>query len=293
MVQKVSVGTRLAKAAIWLIVILMTASCLLPLVNMVAISFSSSNAVASNQVGLWPVEFTATTYQKLLNDSQFWASFWISVQRVVLGTLINMFFVISMAYPLSKSKLRFPAREIYMKIVIFAMLFNGGIIPLFMVVSKLHMINSIWTLVLPGAVPVFNVILMINFFKGVPTSLDEAACIDGASPLTILVKIYLPVSLPALATVALFSIVNHWNDYFSGLLYMNKASLYPLQTYIQQLTVDITQITDAEQLKQLSTMSNRAFNATKIVVSTIPLLIIYPFLQKYFVSGIVIGAVKE
>ena len=293
MVQKVSVGTRLAKAAIWLIVILMTASCLLPLVNMVAISFSSSNAVASNQVGLWPVEFTATTYQKLLNDSQFWASFWISVQRVVLGTLINMFFVISMAYPLSKSKLRFPAREIYIKIVIFAMLFSGGIIPLFMVVSKLHMINTIWALVLPGAVPVFNVILMINFFKGVPTSLDEAACIDGASPLTILVKIYLPVSLPALATVALFSIVNHWNDYFSGLLYMNKASLYPLQTYIQQLTVDITQITDAEQLKQLSTMSNRAFNATKIVASTIPLLIIYPFLQKYFVSGIVIGAVKE
>lgn len=293
MVQKVSVGTRLAKAAIWLIVILMTASCLLPLVNMVAISFSSSNAVASNQVGLWPVEFTATTYQKLLNDSQFWASFWISVQRVVLGTLINMFFVISMAYPLSKNKLRFPAREIYIKIVIFAMLFSGGIIPLFMVVSKLHMINSIWALVLPGAVPVFNVILMINFFKGVPTSPDEAACIDGASPLTILVKIYLPVSLPALATVALFSIVNHWNDYFSGLLYMNKASLYPLQTYIQQLTVDITQITDAEQLKQLSTMSNRAFNATKIVVFTIPLLIIYPFLQKYFVSGIVIGAVKE
>ena len=211
----------------------------------------------------------------------------------MIGTIINMFFVITMAYPLSKSRLRFPAREIYIKIVIFAMLFSGGVIPLFMVVSKLNMINTIWALVLPGAVPVFNVILMVNFFKGVPVSLDEAASIDGASPLTVLVKIYLPVSLPALATVALFSIVNHWNDYFSGLLYMNKASLYPLQTYIQQLTVDITQITDVEQLKQLSTMSNRAFNATKIVVSTIPLLLIYPFLQKYFVSGIVIGAVKE
>ena len=173
------------------------------------------------------------------------------------------------------------------------MLFSGGIIPLYMVVSGLKLTDTIWALVLPGAVPVFNVILMINFFKSVPGSLDEAARIDGASPLTILVKIYLPVSLPALATVALFSIVGHWNDYFSGLLYMNKASLYPLQTYIQQLTVDITQVTDAEQLKQLSQMSNRAFNATKIVVSTIPLLIIYPFLQKYFVSGIVIGAVKE
>ena len=293
MIQKKSFGTYTAKVIIWLIVILMTLSCLLPLINMIAISLSGSDAVASNPVGLLPVDFTLTTYSKLLNDGQFWASFWISVQRVVLGTLINMFFVITMAYPLSKSKLRFPAREIYIKFVIFAMLFSGGIIPLYMVVSGLKLTDTIWALVLPGAVPVFNVILMINFFKSVPGSLDEAARIDGASPLTILVKIYLPVSLPALATVALFSIVGHWNDYFSGLLYMNKASLYPLQTYIQQLTVDITQVTDAEQLKQLSQMSNRAFNATKIVVSTIPLLVIYPFLQKYFVSGIVIGAVKE
>lgn len=293
MIQKKSFGAYTAKVLIWMIVILMTLSCLLPLINMIAISLSGSDAVASNQVGLLPVDFTLTTYSKLLNDGQFWASFWISVQRVVLGTLINMFFVITMAYPLSKSKLRFPAREIYIKFVIFAMLFSGGIIPLYMVVSGLKLTDTIWALVLPGAVPVFNVILMINFFKSVPGSLDEAARIDGASPLTILVKIYLPVSLPALATVALFSIVGHWNDYFSGLLYMNKASLYPLQTYIQQLTVDITQVTDAEQLKQLSQMSNRAFNATKIVVSTIPLLVIYPFLQKYFVSGIVIGAVKE
>ena len=293
MIQKKSFGAYTAKVLIWMIVILMTLSCLLPLINMIAISLSGSSAVAANQVGLLPVDFTLTTYNKLLKDSQFWASFWISVLRVVLGTLINMFFVITMAYPLSKSKFRFPAREVYIKFVIFAMLFSGGIIPLYMVVSGLKLTDTIWALVLPGAVPVFNVILMINFFKSVPESLDEAARIDGASPLTILVKIYLPVSLPALATVALFSIVGHWNDYFSGLLYMNKASLYPLQTYIQQLTVDITQVTDAEQLKQLSQMSNRAFNATKIVVSTIPLLVIYPFLQKYFVSGIVIGAVKE
>ena len=146
---------------------------------------------------------------------------------------------------------------------------------------------------LPGAVPVFNVILLVNFFKGVPESLDEAARIDGASPIQIMLKVYLPVSLPALATVALFAIVNHWNDYFNGLIYMSKAEMYPLQTYIQQLTVDLTQITDANQLKQLSSMNNRTFNAAKIVVSTIPLLVIYPFLQKYFVSGIVIGAVKE
>ena len=293
MTKKIKPGKLISRVIIWAVVILLTLSCLLPLVNMVAISFSGSNAVSANKVGLWPVDFNTSAYKKLLGDAQFWKSFLISVERVVLGTFINMVFTISMAYPLSKSRHRFQAREIYMKIVIFAMLFSGGIIPLFMVVSKLHLTNTIWSLILPGAVPVFNVILLINFFKGVPDSLDEAARIDGAGPLTVLLKIYLPVSLPALATVALFAIVNHWNDYFSGLIYMSKAEMYPLQTYIQQLTVDLTQITDANQLKQLASMNNRTFNAAKIVVSTIPLLIIYPFLQKYFVTGMVIGAVKE
>ena len=293
MTKKINPGKLISRVIIWAVVILLTLSCLLPLINMVAISFSGSNAVSANKVGLWPVDFNTSAYQKLLGDAQFWKSFLISVERVVLGTFINMVFTISMAYPLSKSRNRFRAREIYMKIVIFAMLFSGGIIPLFMVVSKLHLTNTIWSLVLPGAVPVFNVILLINFFKSVPDSLDEAARIDGAGPLTVLLKIYLPVSLPALATVALFAIVNHWNDYFSGLIYMSKAEMYPLQTYIQQLTVDMTQITDANQLKQLASMNNRTFNAAKIVVSTIPLLIIYPFLQKYFVTGMVIGAVKE
>ena len=293
MTKKIKPGKLISRIIIWAVVILVTLRCLLPLINMVAISFSGSNAVSANKVGLLPVDFNTSAYKKLLGDAQFWKSFLISVERVVLGTFINMVFTISMAYPLSKSRNRFRAREIYMKIVIFAMLFSGGIIPLFMVVSKLHLTNTIWSLVLPGAVPVFNVILLINFFKGVPDSLDEAARIDGAGPLTVLLKIYLPVSLPALATVALFAIVNHWNDYFSGLIYMSKAEMYPLQTYIQQLTVDLTQITDANQLKQLASMNNRTFNAAKIVVSTIPLLIIYLFLQKYFVTGMVIGAVKE
>ena len=207
MVKKVTLGTKICQALIWLVVILMTLSCLLPLINMVAISLSSSNAVASNTVGLLPVELTFSTYEKLLNDSQFWASFWISVQRVVLGTIINMFFVITMAYPLSKSRLRFPAREIYIKIVIFAMLFSGGVIPLFMVVSKLNMINTIWALVLPGAVPVFNVILMVNFFKGVPVSLDEAASIDGASNTRQFLTITIPLLGPVLQMVLMNAIL--------------------------------------------------------------------------------------
>ncbi|MDE7324030.1 MAG: carbohydrate ABC transporter permease [Lachnospiraceae bacterium] len=291
--KKMKPGTLVSQIIIWIVIILLTLSCLLPLLNMVAISLSGSEAVAANEVGFLPKDLNVSAYKKLLGDAQFWKSTWISVERVVLGTLINMFFTVTMAYPLSKSRKRFRAREVYMKLVIFAMLFTSGIIPLFMVVSHLHLTNTIWALVLPGAVPVFNVILLINFFKGVPEALDEAARIDGAGPITILLRVYLPVSLPALATVALFAIVGHWNDYFSGLIYMTKASRYPLQTYIQQLTVDLTQVTDANQLKQLAAMNTRTFNAAKIVVSTIPLLLIYPFLQKYFVSGIVIGAVKE
>lgn len=284
---------KLMDTVVWLIVILMTLCCLLPLLNTLAISFSNNSAANANQVGILPVGFTLSSYKKLLEDNQFWRSAWISVLRVVLGTGLNMLMMILLAYPLSKSKNRFASRDIYMKLVIFAMLFNGGLIPGYIIVSKLHLLNTIWALVLPGAVPVFNVILLMNFMKGLPEALEEAAVIDGASEWTILTRVVLPISKPGLATVALFCIVNHWNDYFQGLIYMRTPSKYPLQTYIQQLTIDVSQITDPQQLIYFMTISTRTLNAAKIVVATVPLLVIYPFLQRYFVTGIVIGAVKE
>lgn len=284
---------KLIDTVVWLIVILMTLCCLLPLLNTLAISFSNNSAVNANQVGILPVGFTLSSYKKLLEDKQFWRSAWISVLRVVLGTGLNMLMMILLAYPLSKSKNRFASRDIYMKLVIFAMLFNGGLIPGYIIVSKLHLLNTIWALVLPGAVPVFNVILLMNFMKGLPEALEEAAVIDGASEWTILTRVVLPISKPGLATVALFCIVNHWNDYFQGLIYMRTPSKYPLQTYIQQLTIDVSEITDPQQLIYFMTISTRTLNAAKIVVATVPLLVIYPFLQRYFVTGIVIGAVKE
>ncbi len=284
---------KLMDTVVWLIVILMTLCCLLPLLNTLAISFSNNSAVNANQVGILPVGFTLSSYKKLLEDNQFWRSAWISVLRVVLGTGLNMLMMILLAYPLSRSKNRFASRDIYMKLIIFAMLFNGGLIPGYIIVSKLHLLNTIWALVLPGAVPVFNVILLMNFMKGLPEALEEAAVIDGASEWTILTRVVLPISKPGLATVALFCIVNHWNDYFQGLIYMRTPSKYPLQTYIQQLTIDVSQITDPQQLIYFMTISTRTLNAAKIVVATVPLLVIYPFLQRYFVTGIVIGAVKE
>ena len=275
-----------------LILTILSLLSVIPFIFVIIISLTDEESLTMNGYRFIPEEWSLYAYQYIINAGEnILRSYGVTILVTVVGTILGLLLTGTYAYSLSRKTYAF--RSFFTKVITVPMLFSGGIIPLFMVVSNLHLTNTIWSLVLPGAVPVFNVILLINFFKGVPDSLDEAARIDGASPLQILVKIYLPVSLPALATVALFSIVNHWNDYFSGLIYMSKSAMYPLQTYIQQLTVDITQITDAEQLKQMSSMNNRTFNAAKIVVSTVPLLVIYPFLQKYFVSGMVIGAVKE
>ena len=293
MIKSKSFGSRAADISIWSVILILTAACLFPLINMVAISFSNKSAAAGNLVGLVPVDFTLSSYKTLLKESQFWRSFGISVARVVLGTGLNLILVVLMAYPLSKNKREFGARNIYMNLMIFAMLFSGGMVPLFITIKNLHLLDSIWALILPGAVPIFNVILLMNFFKSVPKSLEEAAMLEGCNKWQILFKIYIPISLPALATIALFSIVGHWNDFFSGLLYINKTANYPLQTYIQQLSVDITKVTNAAQLQSVADISNKTLNSAEIVVSTIPLLVIYPFLQKYFVTGMVMGSVKE
>lgn len=292
-----NLSSKIGKTLIYLFIGGLGLITLLPLMNIIAISLSSSGAVTANAVGILPVNFTLEPYKLLVDDPQFWRSFGISLQRVFLSLVLNMILIVLMAYPLSKDNDRFKGRKIYMNILIFAMLFNGGMIPTYLVVRNLGLLNTIWALVLPGAVPVFNVILMMNFFRGVPKALEEAALIDGATDLQILLRIYLPISVPSLATVALFSIVGNWNDFFGGLIYMTKVSNYPLMTYIESLTIDIQDIikqgVNSTTVSRLMGVSDHNLNAAKIVVSTIPLIMIYPFLQKYFVTGIVVGSVKE
>lgn len=286
-------------AVIYLIVIVLALSCLVPMLNVVALSLSSSSAVAANAVGLWPVDLTLAAYERIMSDQQFWRSFGISVIRVVISLLLNLVMIVTMAYPLSKSKKVFRTRKLFMSVMVFAMLFSGGMIPTYLVVRNLGLLNTIWSLILPSAVPIGSVILVMNFFRGIPKSLEESARIDGANPLQILERIYIPMSLPCLATVSLFSIVGSWNDFFSGLIYMTKTENYPLMTYIQTLSVNIAETMQqagnltSEQLQSLLAVSDRNLNAAKIVVAVVPLLIIYPLLQKYFVQGIVVGSVKE
>ena len=284
---------------IYVIVILLTLSCLVPLLNLLSLSLSSSQAAAGNQVGLWPVDFTWAAYERIINDTQFWRSFGISVFRVFVALILNLVMIVTLAYPLSKSKKVFRTRRFFMGLMVFAMLFNGGMIPTYLIVRNLGLINSVWSLILPGAVPIGSVILVMNFFRGVPKSLEESALLDGANAFDVLRKIYIPISLPSLATVSLFSIVGSWNDFFGGLIYMTKIENYPLMTYIQSLSVNIAEILQnasgmtSEQLQSLLAVSDRNLNAAKIIVAIVPLLVIYPFLQKYFVQGIVVGAVKE
>lgn len=288
---------KLSDVAINLILGFCGLICLIPILNTVAISFSDRTSAALGLVRLWPVNFTLASYQNMLEETQFWTSFLVSVKRVVIGVSLNMLLSILMAYPLSKSESVFYKKKYYMWIVVFTMMFNGGLVPTFMVVSKLHMMDTFWALVLPGAVPVFNVIILMNFFKAIPQSLEESAYVDGAGAWTILFKIYLPLSKASLATIGLFAVVTHWNSYFDGKIYINSLTKLPLQTYIQSLATSINTDMMAsmtpEEIQEMLEVSSLTFNSAKVVVSMIPILLIYPFLQKYFVTGMVVGAVKE
>ncbi len=295
MVRSKKFSDRLNDGMIIAILTIVTFLCVAPILHTIALSFSDKSIAAAGMVSLYPVGFNLYSYKLLLEDKNFFVAFGVSVQRVILGCAINYVLTVLMAYPLSKSNRVFPGRNAYMWFVVFTMLFSGGLIPWYMTISALGLINSIWALVLPTAVPVFNVILLMNFFRGIPKELEEAGIVDGAGPWYMLVRIFIPVSLPALATITLFTIVGHWNSFFDGLILMNKPEKYPLQTYIQQLVVVLrdTSTMDPEQIKRLSRISNKTLNAAKILISMIPVMAIYPFLQRYFIHGIVLGSVKE
>lgn len=277
---------------------ILTLTCLIPILNTLAMSFSDKTSAALGQVTFYPVNFTTAAYVEMFQDNRFFTAFGVSVLRVLLGTTINLVLSIMMAYPLSKKTSEFRFRNVYMWILVFTMMFNGGLVPTFLVVNQMHLIDTIWALVLPCAVNVFNTIILMNFYKeGIPNALEEAARVDGAGPWTILLRVIIPLAKPSIATIALFSVVFHWNSFFDGKIYINSPLNQPLQTYIQSLTVQVSPQTLAnmtpDEIIRKMEVSSITFNSAKAFVSMIPILAIYPFLQKYFVTGIVMGAVKE
>ncbi|MFC6334738.1 carbohydrate ABC transporter permease [Paenibacillus septentrionalis] len=276
-----------------ILIVAITLLCILPVWYTLVVSLSDRAAVAAGEVLLFPKGFTLSSYETIINDGQFFRSFFISVQRVIYGTIVTFVVVLLMAYPLSKTSKDFKHRNVIMWLLIFCMLFNGGLVPWFMTMKSLGLINSIWGLVLGGGLPVFNVILVMNFFRNLPKELEESALIDGAGPWRILFGIFLPLSTPVIATILVFTIVGHWNEFFQALILMTKNENYPLQSYIRQVTVTLDPSKmDAETAKRMTTLSNQTLNAAKIFISMLPLLVIYPFFQKYFVKGITLGSVK-
>ena len=270
--------------------------CVLPFINLLAISFSDSAAVAAGAVGFTPVDFTLSAYEYALKGGKFIRALFISFERVFLGVGLNLILMVLTAYPLSKTRKKVAGRNIYMVYFVITMLVSGGMIPTYLVVTGLGLKDTIWALILPGALPVYTMVILMNFMRGIPEEIEEAAAIDGASPFQILTRVLLPILKPALATVGLFCIVTPWNDWFSGMIYMNNPDNYPLQTYLQSLLQNFEQLlrTQSSQDIQalLAQMDARTGRAAQLFLGAIPVMVIYPFLQKYFTKGLVLGSVK-
>lgn len=261
---------------------------LLPFLHIMAGSFSSGPAITQGRVSIVPVEFTLGNFQAVLGDPKIWRSFWVTILITVVGTALNLTATSLMSYGLSKQELK--GRSAIVLIVLFTMIFPAPMIPSYLLVKELGLLNSIWSLVVPGAISAFNMIIMISFFRGIPEGLTESARIDGAGEYYTLWKIVLPLSLPSLSTIGLFYAVGHWNSYAQALMYIRNQELFPLQVLLRRLLVD----SDEQMLIRVNNavQSVEGIKMASIMVATIPILLVYPFIQKHFVKGAMLGSIK-
>ncbi|PTX64907.1 carbohydrate ABC transporter membrane protein 2 (CUT1 family) [Melghirimyces profundicolus] len=272
--------------------LLIAFSMLFPFFYIFAVSFSSLEDVIRSDLLLWPTEWVTDAYEYVLNSDQFVRSFFVTVYVTVVGTFVNILFTATMAYGLSRPV---PGRRIILFMVVFTLLFQAGMIPTYMVVKETGLIDTLWSLILPVAINPFNLIVMRQFFLNIPEELHEAAIIDGANHLQIFSRIILPLSKPALAAFSLFYAVTHWNNYFSAILYINDPAKWPLQVVLRQIV--IVNEPDAALRGAQRMMENppppETVQMAAILLTTLPILFVYPFLQKYFVKGVMLGSVKE
>lgn len=265
---------------------------LYPFWYVVMVSLSDGRAVLAGKVSLWPVNFTLATYKVVLSDSSIITGFRNTVVYTVLGTFINLAMTSMCAYPLARPNLE--GKKALMGFIVFTMFFSGGMVPTYLVVNQLGIIDTIWAMVLPGAISTYNMIVMRTFFMGIPESMHESACLDGANDIQILLRIVLPVSKPIMATMLLFYAVGHWNGYMNALMYLNSKALFPLQSILRNMVVDgqltnsTTEVGAGSSFEVIETTMKYA----TIVVTTLPIIMIYPFVQKYFVKGVMIGSIK-
>lgn len=288
--MRTSFSEKLFNAFNYLFFIVLGFSTLLPFINLIAKSFSSESAVISGNVNLLPVGFQTGTYLYVLKNDMFLNALKTSILLAIVGTAFGLFITAITAYPLSRIQLR--GRKWLLLMFIFTMLFSGGLIPTYLLMQTLGLINKLPVLFLPAAINVFNMLIIKNYFEGLPDGLEESAKIDGASNIRILFSIIFPLSLPVLATIALFFAVQFWNDYFTAMIYITDQELKPLQLFLKELLVASSGEFLKDNVDAALNTTPQSIQAASILLATLPILCVYPFLQKYFVKGVLLGSVK-
>ncbi len=264
---------------------------LFPFWYLTAVSLSPIEQVMRGGLILWPEKLTLESYQLILSNSHFTRAIFITVALTIAGTLTNLFMTVLMAYPLSKKRLK--GRRILLFMVLFTMLFSGGMIPSFLVMKWFNLLNSFWSVIIPGTISAFNLIILKNFFQGIPEELEESAKMDGCTNTGVLARIVLPLSLPALATFTLFYAVGHWNQFFSSIMYVTNSKLWPIQVILRQMIIQgSTEEFQAAIANDAMEIMPETIKMAAIVVATVPILLVYPFLQKHFAKGVLLGSVK-
>lgn len=285
------VKNKIFDITIIVITAVMVLVCLIPMLNVAAISLSSNAAILSKKVWLWPVELNFKAYSSVLMDNSMIYSLIFTIFLTLLFTVISMLMTILAAYPLTKKNLK--GRNVFLLIIIITMYFSGGMIPDYILIKSLNLLDNMWALILPGMISAFNLIILKTFFSSLPESLEESAYLDGASHLAILFRIVLPLSTPVLATLSLFYAVGRWNGFQDALLYISNSRLYPIQMKLYQIvynnmTLDIAQAEGSAT----SNLLPESLKAASVMFATIPIIMAYPWLQRYFISGVMIGAIK-
>lgn len=286
-------GERIFDYANYIVLILISILTFSPVLHVVAGSFSSTQAIIHNRVSFWPVEPNLGNFKMVTQTPAFWDAAWMTVRVVVIGTAANMFLTILGAYPLSKKWLR--GRKLLMLFIVFTMIFQAPMIPVYLVVKSLGLINSFWALVFPGAVSAFNMILCLTFFRSIPEDLFDAAKVDGMGEFRTVWQIAVPLSKPIMVTLLLFYAVGHWNAYMGPLLYINDRSMQTLQMYLYNLVAmgNSSDIAAAASSEAGMNLVPAAIEMATIVLATVPIVVLYPFLQGYFIKGATLGSVKE
>ncbi|WP_139997352.1 carbohydrate ABC transporter permease [Paenibacillus paridis] len=282
-----SLDDKIFNSVVYVILGLCGLAAILPILYVVAVSITPFGEVLRNGgFILFPREITFTAYRTLLTESNIPKAFQITVLITVIGTAVNLILTALMAYPLSRKNL--PARNFFLMMIVFTLLFSGGIIPTYLVVKSLGLLDSIWAMILPNAVWSFNVLIMKSFFEGLPEELFESARMDGAKEFRILLQIVTPLSVPVLLTVGLFYLVGHWNEFFQAIFYVTDRTLYPLQVVVREILMQSQQpLENAENMMPTQTMQ-----MASVMIASLPVIVIYPFLQKHFTKGMLLGSIK-